>query len=177
MVQGWYQGGVSVFDFTDPAHAKEIAFVDRGPMDTTLVLSGSWGAYWYNGHMYSSEIGRGMDVFDLKPSEYLTQNEIDAAKLVRFDTFNPQNQQKFVWPASFVVARAYVDGLVRTDALRKTWGAPIYRELNRAESLRGAAQRTALNRLAAEIEGDANGSSDAARVRALAGAIRELAKR
>jgi hypothetical protein len=175
MAQAWYQGGVSVFDFTDPNHPVEIAFFDRGPMDTTLALGGHWSSYWYNGHIIASEIGRGLDVFDLKPSASLSQNELDAAKLVRFDQYNAQDQQKFVWPASFVVARAYVDGLVRTDALRKSWAAPVYRELARAEKLKGAAQRTALTKLAARLDGDAQGASDALRVHALASSVRDLA--
>ena len=175
MSQGWYQGGVSVFDFTDPNHPFEIAFFDRGPMDDTLSLGGEWSAYWYNGHIIASEIGRGLDVFELKPSEFLTQNEIDAAKLVRFEQYNPQDQQKFVWPASFVVARAYLDGLVRSDALRKSWSTPAYRELERAEKLKGAARRTALTKLAAQLDKDARGTSDSKRVRALAATVRDLA--
>ncbi|HEY8176034.1 MAG TPA: hypothetical protein VIF32_10095 [Gemmatimonadaceae bacterium] len=175
MSQAWYQGGVSVFDFTDPNHPVEIAFFDRGPMDTTLALGGHWSAYWYNGHIVASEIGRGLDVFDVKPSEYLSRNEIDAAKLVRFDQYNAQDQQKFVWPASFVVARAYLDGLVRTDALRKAWAAPVYRELARVEKLKGPARRTALTKLATQLDRDAPGASDAVRVRALAASVRDLA--
>src|SRR5256885_2053521 len=132
MAQGWYQGGVSVFDFTDPAHAKEIAFFDRGPMDSTkLILGGDWGTYWYNGHIYASEIDRGLDVLDLKPSDQLSQNEIDAAKLVRFETFNPQNQPKFVWPASYVVARAYLDQLVRDKGIAADRSTAIRRDLLR----------------------------------------------
>ena len=102
LVQAWYQGGISVVDFTDAAHPKEIAFFDRGPVDSTRLVSfgGSWGAYWYNGHIVSSEIARGIDILSLRPSEHLSQNEIDAANLVRFDVFNPQNQPKIVWPAA-----------------------------------------------------------------------------
>ena len=102
MAQGWYQGGVSVFDFTDAAHPKEIAFFDRGPLDcdTSSYLGGYWSAYWYNGHIYGSEIARGLDIFELKPSQYLSQNEIDAAKLVHFNVSNPSDQPKLVWPAA-----------------------------------------------------------------------------
>src|SRR5207244_4232377 len=118
MAQGWYQGGISVFDWTDAAHPKEIAYYDRGPMDSTkLVGAGSWSAYWYNGYIVSSEIGRGLDVFELVPSGLLSQNEIDAAKLVHFDYLNVQDQPKLVWPASFVVARAYLDQLARSNGL------------------------------------------------------------
>ncbi len=176
MVQAWYQGGVSVFDFTDPAHPKEIAFFDRGPMDSTqLVLSGYWSAYWYNGRIYGSEIGRGLDVFELTPSEYLTKNEIEAAKLVHVDLLNVQSQQKFVWPASFVVARAYLDQLVRGNGLPSNRTARIARDLDRAEQMTGEARRAALTRLAAQLERDARGAADSARVRELAGVVKELA--
>ncbi len=177
MVQGWYQGGASVFDFTDAAHPVEIAFFDRGPLDTALALGGYWSAYWYNGHIYGSEIARGLDVFDLKPSPYLSQNELDAAKLVQFAVFNPQNQPKFVWPASFVVARAYMDQLLRADGLRKSWAAPVTRQLAQAEKLKGAPRRVALTKLAGQLERDARGSSDSTRVRALASVVRDLANK
>ncbi len=175
MVQAWYQGGVSVVDFTNPARPFEIAFFDRGPISDTLKLAGHWSAYWYNGHIYGSEIGRGLDVFRLTPSALLTQNEIDAANLVRVAAFNPQTQSRVVWPARFVVARAYLDGLVRSDGLRSSWAAPIYRELTRAEGLGAAARRAALTRLATQIDADVRRSSEPDRVRALAGVVRELA--
>lgn len=178
MTQAWYQGGISVFDFTDPAHAKEIAFFDRGPMDSTkLLLGGDWGTYWYNGHIYASEIDRGLDVLDLKPSDQLSQNEIDAAKLVHFDVFNPQNQPKLVWPASYVVARAYLDQLVRDNGIPRDRSTSIARDLGRAEKLKGASERTALTQLATRIDRDVRGSSDPTRVQALAGTVRGLAKR
>ncbi|HEX8907521.1 MAG TPA: hypothetical protein VF771_21950 [Longimicrobiaceae bacterium] len=177
MVQAWYQGGLSVFDFTDPGRPVEIAFFDRGPMrPDSLSLGGYWSTYWYNGHIYGSEIGRGLDVFELVPSELLSQNEIDAAKLVRMDVFNPQDQTRITWPASFTVARAYLDQLVRGRALQTTRTDRISRELTRIERLSaGTSRRTALRTLAAQVEGYAAGSSDAERVRALAGAIRDLA--
>ncbi len=110
MVQGWHQGGISVFDWTDVSHPREIAYFDRGPVDSTrLTLAGSWSAYWYNGLIFSSEIVRGLDVFDLTPSAFISQNEIDAAKTVKFDYLNVQGQQKLVWPPSFALARAYVE--------------------------------------------------------------------
>jgi hypothetical protein len=117
-VQSWYQGGISVMDFTDPAHPVEIAYFDRGPIDPkTLVLGGFWSAYWYNGSIYGSEIARGLDVFELTPSRFLTQNEIDAAKTVKVTELNVQNQQKIEWPAQLVVAKAYLDQLTRSQAL------------------------------------------------------------
>src|SRR5436190_12065666 len=116
--QAWYQGGISVMDFTDAGHPVEIAYFDRGPIDPkSLVLGGDWSAYWYNGQIYASEIARGLDVFELTPTEHLTQNEIDAAKTVRMSEFNVQNQQKIVWPRNLIVAKAYVDQLERSQAL------------------------------------------------------------
>jgi hypothetical protein len=178
MTQAWYQGGVSVFDFTDPAHPKEIAFFDRGPMDSTkLLLGGDWGTYWYNGYIYASEIDRGLDVLDLKPSDQLSQNEIDAAKLVRFDVFNPQNQPKLVWPASYAVARAYLDQLVRDHGISADRSSAISRDLGRAEKLKGAGERAALGQLASRLDRDTRTASDPARVQALAAAVRKLGKR
>ncbi len=178
MTQAWYQGGVSVFDFTDPAHPKEIAFFDRGPMDSTkLELGGDCGTYWYNGHIYASEIDRGLDILDLKPSDQLSQNEIDAAKSVRFETFNPQNQPRLVWPASYAVARSYLDQLVRENGISADRSSAITRDLNRTEKLKGASQRTALTQLAGRLDRDARTASDPTRVQALAGAVRDLAKK
>jgi hypothetical protein len=177
MTQAWYQGGVSVFDFTDPAHPKEIAFFDRGPMDSTkLLLGGDWGTYWYNGYIYASEIDRGLDVLDLKPSDQLSQNEIDAAKSVRFETFNPQNQPRLVWPASYAVARSYLDQLVRENGISAERSSAIARDLNRAEKLKGARERTALTQLATRLDRDVRTASDT-RVQALATAVRDLARR
>jgi hypothetical protein len=117
-VQAWYQGGVSVMDFTDADHPVEIAYYDRGPIDPKmLVLGGDWSAYWYNGHIYASEIARGLDIFELTPTKDLTQNEIDAAKTVRLAEFNVQNQERIVWPRNLIVAKAYVDQLERSQAL------------------------------------------------------------
>ncbi|HEX8451461.1 MAG TPA: hypothetical protein VF647_05140 [Longimicrobium sp.] len=176
MVQAWYQGGISVFDFTNPAKPVEIAFFDRGPMSSSeVVVGGYWSAYWHNGHIYGSEIGRGLDVFELRPSEHLTQNEIDAAKLVREETFNPQLQTRIEWPASFVVARAYLDQIKRSNGLTRARSTAVAGELARAERLSGAARRTALNSLAAQLTRDAARSSDAARVRMLASTVRDIA--
>jgi hypothetical protein len=176
MTQAWYQGGLSVFDFTDPAHPKEIAYFDRGPMDSTkLILGGYWSTYWYNGRIYGSEIDRGIDVFELKPSQFLSQNEIDAAKLIHTDLLNVQNQQPIVWPASFVVARAYLDQLVRDKGVSPTVSARLSRDLDRAEKLTGARRRTALTQLASQLDRDAGSASDSVRVREMASAVRDLA--
>jgi hypothetical protein len=176
MVQAWYQGGLSVFDFTDPKHPQEIAYFDRGPISATeLMLGGYWSAYWYNGHIYGSEIARGLDVLDLTPGPMLSQNEIDAAKLVQMERFNPQDQTKLTWPASFVVARAYVDQLVRGRGLPAARTTAVAAALDRAEQASGAARRTALTQLAAQLDGDARRAADGVRVRLLGGAVRDLA--
>jgi hypothetical protein len=176
MVQAWYQGGISVFDFTDAAHPREIAFFDRGPMDSTkLVDAGHWSSYWYNGYIVSSEIARGLDILELKPSAWISQSEIDAAKLVRLDHFNAQEQPKFIWPASFSVVRAYLDQLVRGNGLARERTAAISRDLAAAERLAGAQRSAALTQLAAQLDGDAQGAADGARARIMAAAVRDLA--
>jgi hypothetical protein len=176
MVQGWYQGGVDVFDFTDPDNPVEIAYFDRGPVnDTALVVGGSWGAYWYNGYIYSSELSRGFDILELTPSPFLSQNEIDAAKLVRYEEYNPQSQPRIVWPAAFPVVKAYLDQIVRNGGLPSSRSAQVTSAVAAAERATGAARRDALNALAAELDQDATRSADAARVRAMAAAVRELA--
>jgi hypothetical protein len=176
MVQAWYQGGISVFDWTDAAHPKEIAFFDRGPVDSTRMASGgSWSVYWYNGVIVSSEIARGLDIFELTPSAFLTQNEIDAAKTVHLDYLNVQGQPKFVWPPSFALARAYVDQLERSNGLAADRISSVRQTLASAEKASGAARQSALTQLATQLDGDAGSSSDAAKVRTLAGAVRDLA--
>ncbi len=176
MVQAWYQGGTSVFDWTDPAHPKEIAYFDRGPIDSTeMVLGGYWGSYYYNGYIYASEIARGLDVFELTPTADLTQNEIDAAKLVHFDVLNPQSQPKITWPAAFPVARAYLDQLVRDGGLPTARTTAINGALDAAEKASGSARAAALTRLAGELGNDVGSSSDANRVRALQDVVRRMA--
>ncbi|HYH78558.1 MAG TPA: hypothetical protein VEX86_02145 [Longimicrobium sp.] len=176
MVQAWYQGGISVFDFTDARRPKEIAFFDRGPADATRMAGGgSWSVYWYNGAIVSSEIARGLDILDLVPSPHLSQNEIDAAKTVRLDYLNTQGQPQFRWAPSFALARAYVDQLERGNGLAAARVATVRQALQRAEAASGAARRTALTTLATQVTGYAAGSSDAAKVRMLAGAVRDLA--
>lgn len=179
LAQAWYQGGISVVDFTDAAHPKEIAYFDRGPMDSTRLMqfSGSWSAYWYNGHIVSSEIARGLDILSLKPSEHLTQNEIDAARLVRVDVLNPQDQRRIVWPAAYAVVRAYLDQLARSDGVPRERRDAIGQELDRTERLPNAARKAPLQKLATQLEQDAKTSSDAARVRAMAAAVKLLANK
>jgi hypothetical protein len=176
MVQAWYQGGISVFDWTDAAHPKEIAFFDRGPVDSTRMASGGeWSAYWYNGVIVGSEIARGLDVWELTPSGLLSQNEIDAAKSVHLPELNVQGQPKYVWPASFSLARAYVDQLARSNGLAADRIAAVRASLAGAEKASGSQRRDALTQLATQLDGDANSGSDAAKVRMLADAVRSLA--
>jgi hypothetical protein len=177
MVQAWYQGGISMFDWTDAAHPREIAYFDRGPVDAEkLQLAGSWSVYWYNGVIVSSEIQRGLDIFELTPSAFISQNEIDAAKTVHQDYLNTQGQARLVWPPSFALARAYADQLARSNGLSTSRLAAVRSVLASAESASGGARSTALSSLASQLDGDASGSSDAAKVRLLAGAVRDLAK-
>lgn len=119
MAQAWYQGGLSVFDFTDSGDAVEIAFFDRGPIDEEhLVTGGYWSTYWYAGHIYGTEIVRGLDVFALTPSEHLSAHEIEAAKMADMGTvFNPQTQEPVTWPTHPTIAKAYADQLSRYQAL------------------------------------------------------------
>ncbi len=176
MVQAWYQGGISIFDWTDAAHPKEIAYFDRGPMDDTkFVDAGSWSAYWYNGRIISSEIARGLDIYELKPSGLISQNEIDAAKLVHFDFLNVQDQPKFVWPHAFVVARAFVDQLARSSGLPSARIATVRNELANAERASGQQRRDTLTALAGSLENDASGSNSSRQVWMLAAVGRELA--
>ncbi len=176
MVQSWYQGGVSVFDWTDAAHPKEIAFFDRGPVDGTKPADGgTWSAYWYNGYIYSSEIARGLDVFELTPSGLISRNEIEAAKLVHLDYFNTQDQPKITWPASFVLARAYVDQLARSNGLSPERVKAVRHELDRAEKSQGQTRHDALTQLATALGQDAATSTDQAKVQKLAGVVTELA--
>jgi len=176
MVQAWYQGGISVFDWTDASHPKEIAFFDRGPVDSTRMASGgSWSAYWYNGVIVSSEMARGLDIFELTPSAFISQNELDAAKSVRLDYLNVQGQPRLVWPPSFSLARAYADQLERSKGLDPGRLATVREALAAAEKTSGTARHDALTKLAAELEGEAGSAADAPKVRMLAGAVRQLA--
>jgi len=157
-VQAWYQGGISVVDFTDPAHPFEIAYFDRGPIDPKqLVLGGDWSAYWYNGHIYASEIARGLDVFELTPTKFLTQNEINAAKAVHVNELNVQNQQKIEWPNKLAVAKAYLDQLSRSQALPADRIAALEKAIQSAESSHASPQTLAkLKNLAESLKKQAD---------------------
>jgi hypothetical protein len=175
-VQAWYQGGISVFDWTDPANPYEIAYFDRGPYDgERLSSAGSWSAYWYNGRIYSSEIARGLDVLELQASGHISQNELDAAKTVIWPEYNPQEQQQMVWPASFPLARAYLDQLERSNGLAGDRIASARAELARIEGQPAAQRGAALTQLATQVNGGAAASGDAAKVRLLATALTDLA--
>ena len=179
-VQAWYQGGISVMDFTDAARPVEIAYFDRGPITPNmLVLGGSWSAYWYNGHIYSSEIARGLDIFELTPTEHLTQNEIDAAKAVRVAALNVQNQEKIEWPRQLVVAKAYVDQLERSQALPSDRIASLRQAIQKAESSRlNRKELDKLKSLAPSLEKSASttkSAADSARLQALAEILRRPA--
>jgi hypothetical protein len=201
-VQGWYQGGIDIMDFTDANHPSEIGYYDRGsidpppPADTARgvelpgavaagrgaaaarsrgTIGGSWGAYYWNGMIYSSELDRGFDIYELTPSARLSANEIAAAKLVRMKEYNPQSQPKLVWPAAFPVVRSYLDQLVRNDGLSSDKTSAIAKSLDAAEKQSGAARAASLTKLAGEVDADAKGAKDSARVKTMESEIRRLA--
>ncbi|TQE33966.1 hypothetical protein Sipo8835_16390 [Streptomyces ipomoeae] len=90
MVQAWYQGGVSVWDFTDSSKPKEIAYFERGPLTTdTLTVAGSWSAYYYNGYIYSNDIAKGFDVLKID------DRRTDPAKWVHLRELNVQTQPDY----------------------------------------------------------------------------------
>jgi hypothetical protein len=176
MVQGWYQGGISVFEWTDVSAPKEIAYFDRGPVDSArLIMGGSWSVYWYNGLIVSSEIARGLDIYELVPSGLISQNELEAAKTVRFDYQNAQEQRRIVWPPSFAKARAFLDQLERSNGLAPGHISRVREELASAEKLTGQPRRQALERLAAQLKTDASGAADQAKASMLSSAVSELA--
>jgi len=195
MVQGWYQGGVSVMDFTNADKPEELAYFDRGPIDPAPgadvpapaapaaggrgnrgTIGGSWGAYYWNGMIYSSELDRGFDIMELTPSDQLSKNEIEAAKLVKFAQYNPQSQPKIEWPAAFPVVRSYLDQLVRWNGLAAERTTAIGKALDSAEQQSGKARRTALEALAKQVDKDVSGAKDPERVKAMSAAIKDLAK-
>ena len=172
-VQAWYQGGVSVMDFTDPSNPVEIAYFDRGPIDPKmLILGGHWSAYWYNGRIYGSEISRGLDVWELTPTQNLTQNEIDAAKTVHVAELNVQNQERIEWPRKLVVAKAYLDQLERSNALPADRIAELRQAIQKAEGKKKGlgklkSHAAGLEKSAATAKGD-----DSARMLALADVLK-----
>lgn len=177
MVQSWYQGGINIFDWTDPENPVEIAFHDRGPIRADrMEMGGSWSVYWYNGMLVNSEIARGLDVFELVPSDFITENEIEAANTVHLDYLNAQGQPKYVWPASFALAKAYADQLERNRELDGENLNMIRRGIAEAERANGSSQRRLLNELASEVESIASSSSNSAKVNKLASTVKELSQ-
>lgn len=181
-VQAWYQGGLSVIDFTDSANPVEIAYFDRGPIhEDALVLAGYWSTYWYNGRIYGTEIARGLDVFALTPSEHLSENEIAAAELAdQGGVFNPQQQFPVTWPAVPVVARAYIDQLVRSDTLSEGTVADLTAALDRSESplKNGEGDKDVarkLKSLAGRLEAGGDDAIAAKRLAALRDTLNEIA--
>jgi hypothetical protein len=180
MVQAWYQGGLSIMDFTDPTNPFEVAFFDRGPISQEMLFTGGfWSTYWYNGRVYGAEISRGIDVFRLTPSEHLSQAEIAAAELVRFDEFNAQLQPGFTWPAAAPVARAYLDQMVRSGRILTARATELDALLDRVE--RGGVPAAELRQAATRIDADVaairagTAGGDADRLERMAGVLRGLA--
>ena len=183
-VQAWYQGGISVIDFTDSADPVEIAYFDRGPIDEEdLILGGFWSAYWYDGRIYGTEIVRGLDVLALIPSEYLSENEIAAAVVAdQGGVFNPQQQFRVSWPAEPVVARAYLDQLVRGEALSTAFVDDLTTALDRSASLLDDGKRdkrlaARLDSMAGSLEEDSGDAVTDKRRSGLAGTLNGIAAR
>lgn len=177
MVQSWYQGGISVFDWTDPKHPKEIAYFDRGPLDATkLTSAGHWSAYWYNGYIVGSEIARGLDILELTPSPLLSANEIAAAKSVVMDHFNPQEQPQFRWAPSLTLSHAYLDQLERTEGIPMARVRAARADLLAAGQLKGAKRREALEALATRLHTEARGAKDEPKAHVFASSVGDLAK-
>ena len=176
LVQSWYQGGLSVVDWTDASNPVEIAYFDRGPMDSTqLVSAGYWSSYWYNGYIVGSEIARGLDLFELTPSAWISQNEIDAAKSVHFDHLNAQEQPRIVYPPSFALAKSYLDQLARNSGLSSARIGEVRSQVEHAERLKGAERRTKLLVLASRLGNDSAEARDPAKVRLLSAVLAQLA--
>jgi len=171
MVQAFYMGGATVFDWTDPAHPIEIAFFDRGPG------GGYWSTYWYNGVIVSSDEQRGMDIHELVASPYLSQNEIDAAKSVHVEQENAQEQAHIVWPPTFALARAYLDQLERNGGLSASRISAVRSQLSAAEQASGAARATALTATATSLLADIGSATDRGRVTLLQRAVQDLSKK
>ena len=176
MVQSWYQGGISVFDWTDPKSPMEIAYHDRGPVNPDqMEMGGSWSVYWYNGLIVSSEIARGLDIFKLSPSAYLSANEIAASETVKFEYLNAQGQPSYTFPPSIHLSRAYVDQLERSGGLPASRIAAIRAELKAAESAGDTVMKDKLSGLVSQLMGDVGSSGDAGKVEMLVSSLKGLA--
>ncbi len=177
--QAWYQGGVSLMDFTDPENPFEIAYFDRGPIfPDRMVTGGYWSVYWYNGRLYGAEIERGIDVFRLTPSEHLSGSEIAAAEQVVLDQFNAQLQPRVTWEPTVAVARSYLDQMVRAHRILDARAAEVSDLLRSVDA--GAATPMQIRGLAAALDADAAAirsgglGGDAERTEKLAAVLRGL---
>ena len=177
MVQAWYQGGVSIMDFTDPMNPMEIAYFDRGPLGERLMIGGSWSAYWFNGRIYSSEIARGLDVLRLVPSDQLSAAEIAAAEAVMMDEINPQTQTRVSWANTPDVAGAYLDQLKRADAIDAALAGQVSAVIDgwRAGRIDAVAAAAAVASLTASSEAQGVAPLAAGRMKALAGVLASAA--
>jgi hypothetical protein len=174
-VQSWYQGGISIVDWTDPSHPVEVGYYDRGPLSPKkMALGGQWSSYWYNGMVYGSEISRGLDVFKLVPTDMMTQNEIDAANQVKFAELNVQNQSKVVWPATFLTAKAYLDQLGRGDSIPAARVAALRAAIEKASTDKAAAGK--LKSMAPAVEKEAAAAKTPADMKRLKG-LAEIMKK
>jgi hypothetical protein len=180
LVQGWYQGGLSVVDLTDPGNPIELAYFDRGPISQEEIFTGGyWSAYWYNGRIYGAEIARGIDVFRLTPSEHLSEAEIEAAESVRVEQFNAQMQPRYTWAPTVPVARAYLDQMVRGGRVLEARADELAALLGRADAGRvpAAELRQAAARIDADVAAIRAGTlgGDAERLTRIAEILRALA--
>jgi hypothetical protein len=176
MVQGWYQGGIVLVDYTDPKNPVEIAYHDRGPISNDrLVAGGSWSVYWYNGYLVNSEIARGLDIFEMVPSDYLTANEIAAANTVVMQYKNAQGQPKYNWPATDALVLAYLDQLERGRELDMATINAMRAGLTRSAGMSGSAKSRLLNELASTAQQVAANSRNSAKVLKIAETLRSLA--
>jgi hypothetical protein len=163
-VQSWYQGGVSLMDYTDPSHPFEIGYFDRGPVDDSRpAMGGQWSTYYYNGYIYGSEIARGTDVFKLVPTKDLTQNEIDAAAQINLAELNVQDQPHIDYPMTFITAKAYLDQLARGSSLPADRIAAINANIDAKNTKKLKADAKTVEKAAATAKTPA----DADRLRAL----------
>ncbi|MEK7723149.1 MAG: hypothetical protein AAB336_02265 [Acidobacteriota bacterium] len=173
-IQAWYQGGISIMDFTNPANPFEVAYFDRGAIDPKmLVLAGSWSAYWYNGNIYSSEIARGLDIFELTPTENLTQNEIDAAKTVQVSQLNVQSQERLVWGKKLVIAKAYLDQLERSKGLPASRIASLRKSIENAETAKNGGKLKGSVSFLEKTAKSTKKADDAARLQGLAAIMKQ----
>ena len=169
-VQAWYQGGISVMDFTDGTKPFEVAYFDRGPIfEKTLILGGDWSAYWYNGYIYGSEIARGLDILELSPTKFLSQNEIDLARSIKVAELNVQDQKRIVYPKNLLEAKVYIDQLERSQAMTAKQAGELRKAIEKAESSKLSAKDAAkLKTMAAAAEKTpAKTDADSYRVKAL----------